>query len=881
MLQQVVLIVAGIAPAFHGAVLRVEPEHGHMRWGNLRSVLVQKRSNSAAERHREAPNLAEYCAGGGAGGLQEKDRVVANWKGYGTYYPGVVDAANNDGTMDIAYDDGWTEQGLPAGSVKPAPSEKENTEKRAKDDAACELANDVEDIKEKVQEANQNVAVYLAGQRALATGKQALPAGKQSQVPSEPVSSAPAPAVSGMVAAPAPAEPEKNEDQDEELKKLKSELDEVNSQIAEEEAAISTNEAAIKDLEDHPPASIEPVVKTVDDLILEYRARLKERREVLRRLREKRALQEQKMAALGGNSVSLEVIASSVKAVMADLDTIRAKRDKLAREQRLDAELHLAIDMLISFGANLQAKVDRLVEAQEKADAKMRALQAAKLSAARLAAQGDVKDAEEAVAAVKVAEKAVEEAEEEAFVAGEEVETNLKDVTKETGVLDTGIHPNGEKWWRYRYEHAFVEGGVMIMISFLMIAYERLFNYLRNIVYERSRMKGTEGTLYTRWLEFTSLQMLACLVMFLTVWLLDRVHVFDILARHVHTHQIAHLPRTGAHWRIMAFDLCIVLIVAMLLYFMTMLSIVHWSIKKMQEWAESQVQDMSRFQDSPELSMTGSASINQAQALLRKGTGTLSLSGSADDFLIRKTFFLLKIEKHPAILAKLRSVASKKNMSHEELLHTFPFWKYLRMNVRSMIDELLELSTPLWTYVALTFLVLMFLHLYLHIGYIRVMGFFLVVNCVTLGLGMLMIVQANKAVEQEMSTKTPRDITSPREGEVQTASSAGMQKAYIIKHAVVSLLQYTLFLLCYGAGRSICQPWMWELHFWLVLGITILTIVLSAVFVIAIAPVMTNFAASMAMPPYIDASNVASMEEVIDDLKSETMTASQFMAIGK
>merc|ERR1719223_232503 len=108
--------------------------------------------------------LKGYCAGDD-GTFQEDMRVEADWKNYGTFYPGKVKDVNKDGTYDIKYDDGFTE-------------------KRVK-------------IKKNVKKANEDVSAWLASQRAKRAGK--LP-----EVTPPPLkvedTSAPAPAVAGAPA---------------------------------------------------------------------------------------------------------------------------------------------------------------------------------------------------------------------------------------------------------------------------------------------------------------------------------------------------------------------------------------------------------------------------------------------------------------------------------------------------------------------------------------------------------------------------------------------------------------------------------------------------------------------------------------------------------
>mmetsp|Transcript_148026 Transcript_148026/g.256953 ORF Transcript_148026/g.256953 Transcript_148026/m.256953 type:complete len:920 (+) Transcript_148026:156-2915(+) len=910
----ILIVAASFSTAMPAMPFGRAPRNGLMRSGRPLSTFARGRSQTITVNSRiiEATSLAEYCAG--APEVSEQDRVMANWKGYGTYYPGSVDVKNNDGSIDVTYDDGWTEPHVPQGSFKPA--EAKETKKR--DDAACDLAEDVTAIKEKVVDAGKNIAVWLASQRAAWTGTE---------------SEGPSPATAPVAAAPSPADVESaasaqaSSEEANELQKLKDEIDDVNGEIASAEAKLQSNAKTLTDLSGEglsPNGTSRP--KTVEDLLAEYRARLAERKEVLRELKEQIREQEQQMAAVGAAKISLEDIQADVKDIISDMQDIKARRDKLALQDRLDSELRAAVDSMLGFGGTLQGRITSLFDAKEKADAARKEAEAARKAAvakaqaeaARKAAEAEAerkaaKTAEEKAKAAKkaaeaeearkqaeaakksaeantAAEQAAEDAEKEAFKAGEEVETELKMVSKETETLDSGVHPNGNKWWRYRYEHSFVEALMMIFISALMLFYEKLFNWLRFEVYAKSKMRATIGTLYTVWLEFASLQMLACLVVFLTIWLLDHCHVFDLLARDFPGSEFMRLPVAGSQYRKLAFDICVCLIMSLLFYFVLMFSVVHAAMNKMRSWAlsdRSETEDeRHRDEDEGDESTRSVGTVSTSNTVVEaahKLKKAITFYGTADEFKQRKRYFVKHMAQH---LPKLRSPRSESGMqmSEEMMMERFPFWKYLRANVRSTMMSFLELGTPLWLGVIVTFVVLLFLHHVLHMGYIRVMTFFLVVQCATLGLSMLMIYKVNSVVESELTeTEDDEDDESRLPSSSlsqQLKEDKRMSIAYHIKHGVLFMLQYTLFFLCYGVARSICQPWMWKLHFWLVLGITMISAVLTVIFVLFVSPLMTSFAASMAMPPYLDNENMAKMVEVIDDLREDTMTSKDFVKLG-
>merc|ERR1711971_1360484 len=94
------------------------------------------------------------------------------------------------------------------------------------------------------------------------------------------------------------------------------------------------------------------------------------------------------------------------------------------------------------------------------------------------------------------------------------------------------------------------------------------------------------------------------------------------------------------------------------------------------------------------------------------------------------------------------------------------------------------------------------------------------------------------------------------------------------KGVVSFVMHYTMFFLCYGASRAICQPWMWKLHFWLVVCAAVLTLVLTIIFVCMIAPMIPNFAASLSLPPYMDKHNLVKLGEIAEE---DTTTAADYM----
>ncbi len=62
-------------------------------------------------------------------------RVEANYGGNGEFYPGVIDKVNDDGTYNIMYDDGDTEQDVAESLIRSAVASDEAPPTQARDDS--------------------------------------------------------------------------------------------------------------------------------------------------------------------------------------------------------------------------------------------------------------------------------------------------------------------------------------------------------------------------------------------------------------------------------------------------------------------------------------------------------------------------------------------------------------------------------------------------------------------------------------------------------------------------------------------------------------------------------------------------------------------------
>jgi len=282
-----------------------------------------------------------------------------------------------------------------------------------------------------------------------------------------------------------------------------------------------------------------------------------------------------------------------------------------------------------------------------------------------------------------------------------------------------------------------------------------------------------------------------------------------------------HLPNKGSEYEHLAIDICVVLFWAMVFYYVLSLSIVHAATSQLAEWAEMDKE------------------CNNARAT---GTRFTMIGGTASEYKSIKTFFRTQVQSRPELQ---QEIWGDVELAQAE----FPLWSYMRLVVRESTEPFFAFGLVPWCMIMVTFIAFTFLHYYMHMGYIRIMSCFLALFVVQMIAVIWFISGVNKALQDPES--------------VQSLPADSIHNKYNTERMVALTCFYNVFILCYGIARVVCQPWMWELHFWVVLSLAVATIIMSIFFCCFIAPLFPVFFVAMALPPYLDPENTAAMKMVV------------------
>jgi hypothetical protein len=611
----------------------------------------------------------------------------------------------------------------------------------------------------------------------------------------------------------------------------------------------------------HPaPSPSPPGISSVNDLIAQYKEKIAQRDARIAELQKVIQQQRDELAKLSGKQLSLREIDNAVRELEKDVAEAERKRDKLKEEGKLDPELRYIIDSIIAALKKLRAKVDNLLALEAKAERDRKAAEEAALQAAEAAkkkAKEEGKDpdvaAKEAVEdAKRKTSEALKAADLETMKAAQEMGKDLEEAEKGAKKLDTGLHPHGDKWWRYRYEHSFIEALVMIFVSFLMLLWSEIIVNLRIHVLAKAQVPGapplhplatidddTHGIVYVTWLRDFSEQMMVCIFVFLTIWIISKTALLDYAPMLINPTDDVRVPLTGAEYRHIALDILTIFFFAIVLYFGLMFSVAMHT-RKLTSKMEDREADRKTSNTPSEVSSPG-APRKSLKRRLSSGVGYASGAKLFADYMQQEYE-----NGDPHLKDVFHSLGGN--------WYAFPLADYLTLNVRLVVPFMFNFGWVMWLPTICLFVTLMLLHRFAHMGYVRIISFFAVLVLLLI-LGMAWF--CHRLEVHIGDYKELKDL--PKEKSIHN---------YLPTEVIfLGVLQFCLFFTCYGVARMICQTWMWELHFWPVLCLTIVAAVSAVLFVCLVAPTIPQFVAAMALPPYVGERNWEQVQYVAQKVK--------------
>lgn len=397
----------------------------------------------------------------------------------------------------------------------------------------------------------------------------------------------------------------------------------------------------------------------------------------------------------------------------------------------------------------------------------------------------------------------------------------------------------------------------MIFISILMLFWSQIVFHVRNGLKRWAQPAAdarkskserleeqTHGTVYTLWLETFAEQMMVCLLVFLSVWLIAKTELAEVFPLIIQPADDMHVPHTADEYRHLAIDICTIFFFAIVFYFSLMFAVAHDT-----RCMTSSLEDVADDRSFGRRDTLSTASRSKSMS---------TLAGSADEFANLRQHFM----NHMAL-----EMSTSDDPVHKEIdtllqgdFDRFPVCMYLNINVRSTVTRFFKFDWTMWLPQICLFLFFMICHRYCHMGYVRIMGFFSFLTLViTLGIWWY----TRRICAESQSCQEPEATLGSKKKSI--------HERFNTELIALGVLQFTMFVVCYGVARMVCQPWMWELHFWPVFTLTIAALFSALLFVLLVSPLIPSFCAAMAIPPYVDGTNLKQMLRVAETVQRKTL----------
>merc|ERR1719265_1366878 len=137
----------------------------------------------------------------------------------------------------------------------------------------------------------------------------------------------------------------------------------------------------------------------------------------------------------------------------------------------------------------------------------------------------------------------------------------------------------------------------------------------------------THGTMYILWLNIFAEQMMVCLLVFLTVWLIAKTHLVEVFPVIIKPSDDMHVPHNADEYRRLALDICTIFFFAIVFYFSLMFSVAHNT--------RTMTTELEGFEDGETQSAKGR---DRAKSMSEAALG--SVADSAEDFELVKCHFV-------------------------------------------------------------------------------------------------------------------------------------------------------------------------------------------------------------------------------------------------
>lgn len=499
-----------------------------------------------------------------------------------------------------------------------------------------------------------------------------------------------------------------------------------------------------------------------------------------------------------------------------------------------------------------------------------------------------------------------------------EVESSADDVDVAAFDLETGVHPHGLKWWRFRWEYSLIEAIMLIFLIILVILAHQCINKGYDItkVFMPTKMVGFSSMLNLHNITFTTcVKEFAVLgVLQGVIWLMNQFGFFDWMLTQIPKQvgrepiamaqingalslaQVAesfsmHLPNTGADLVYTLRCVNMHLFLGIAFYFLVMYHVVVSAIHIFSMFLEAEDSGahekyLSALSVEHFLSGTPRDAVRDSQTNprggmpKRRGTSIRDLASesssaslgwtggclrTAQDFHTVRRYFIHHVLKRDDLCQHLIEGAELEDeQALDDTLHRIFLYRYLSVHIRKRLTEMIIIDFRIWLALVLVLVCDVVLHVYAHVSFVELLPLYITV---AFSIQMYQIYHAHSRLKHIVSHGSVEEDTKVIDTSEEERHGTSFGQRHRLDLWTVRMQQLILLLICYSGARVLASPYLWTDYFILSCIITAVLFLLYLFHVFIGSIWITLDMIVYSLPPYINDDEKVALVETINEAK--------------
>lgn len=387
--------------------------------------------------------------------------------------------------------------------------------------------------------------------------------------------------------------------------------------------------------------------------------------------------------------------------------------------------------------------------------------------------------------------------------------------------FETGVHPHGYKWWRYRWEYAFVEATTLNALVFIAMLLYLLLHWssasLMKLTpnFSSSMPVGSSvAMLYCKVSQRGSHELSILAILTFLIWGLEECGLFVYLAaanpvkagmETVHGQTQMHWPTTDQQLTYTLRTVNMHFFVAMLLYLLLMYHVSQGAICILEQFMKHESPDFyNRFMQKGGESEDFAGKTEEVCQKADVMAGLFKNKGFVGKVLTSDTTMRIVVGHFhaDADYSALKNCVAEElqthlGSEHYTALPQLPIYPYIAMKLQRSLQDMIVIDWRVWLMVELVLVIQAFIHYYFHQGVMEILPLSIAVACAILICQFVWTRRMASYVVDERNHFGKDQLTADNS----------------FANWMLWMQQLNLFFLCFSAARLLLSSFFWTDYF--------------------------------------------------------------------